>query len=712
MENQIFLWEERNANVSLHNNIMSTKVLKRILANRGFTSKEKIDKFLNPKLEDLYSPFLLEDMEKVVSRIKKAINSNEKICIYGDYDVDGITSISVFLKYFKKIGYSNIEYYIPDRQDEGYGINTDALNKIIKDGSTLIISVDCGITSINEALFAKEKGVDLIITDHHNVADEIPNAYAIINPKKSTCKYPFTMLAGVGIVFKIVHALMGNIFFDFIDEIIDIVAFGTIADIAPLEDENRIIVKFGLEALNNTKNIGIKSLISVSELNDKKITSGSIGYILAPKINAAGRIDNPKLGVELFTTDSNEIAMNISKKLSELNLERQAREKKIFDEAVEFVENEINFDSEKILVIKGENWHEGIIGIVSSKISEKYYRPSIILNEVDGILKGSARSIGDFNIYNAMKTLDSLFLRFGGHKQAAGLMMKSQNYGEFRRKINEYADTTMAEVDLIPKIKYDVSLMASDITHELIDELEKLEPYGMGNPKPIFIYNNLLIDDCRKIGKDKNHLKLVVHDTNRVYDALLFSAYDRYDFLKIKSNVNLAFTLEKNSFRGVETLQFLVKDVKLSNVSCDENILLDFTEYIINNLSMENELEISKKLIQLLETKKIKISEMIFFIKNLLPTRDELVEIYRYIVKNFEIHLLESKISGILPYQIKSSIYILSENDILICSKEGYHYKCKINSKEKVDLFNSNAYKNIKKIQNNLLDFLKINKYI
>ncbi len=537
-------------------------LVKKILVNRGFDTTIEAENFLFPKLENLYDPFLLKDMDKVIKRIRKAIENDESIWIYGDYDVDGITSISVLIKGFEYLGLK-LNYYIPNRLEEGYGISVAGLDKILDKGADLIISVDCGITSVKEVEYVKEHNKDIIITDHHNCQDEIPDAYAIINPKQSDCDYPFDMLAGVGIAMKIVQALIGDEeFIDNYDIFLDITSLGTVADIAPIVDENRIITKFGLVAIENTRNIGLKALLEVSDLVNKPVTAGNIGFSLGPKINAAGRIGKPELGVELLTSKNHEQALEIARDLDELNKERQELEKQILEQIEGLIEEQVDITNDKIFVILGDAWHTGVIGIVASRISEKYHRPSIILSTDGEIAKGSARSVGDISIFDALNDCKDLFLGFGGHKQAAGLSLNLENVEAFRRQINAYAHKNITDEELIPNVKIDSVIHSNEISYETIDDLEKLEPHGMGNPKPVFIYNNLSIDNIRMLGKQKEHIKLVLHDGTRTFEALAFRVLDKYVDLRSQDKLDLVMTLGKNSFRGIDTIQFMIKDIR------------------------------------------------------------------------------------------------------------------------------------------------------
>lgn len=542
-----------------------SKITANVLVNRGIDTIDKARGFLNPALKDLHTPFLLKDMEKAVARINRAMEKSENIWIYGDYDVDGVTSVSLLKLYFKSVGY-DVNYYIPDRFDEGYGINCEAIDYIKSKGGELIISVDCGITSTDEVEYAKSLGIDFIISDHHQCQEIIPKALAVINPKRPDCKYPYDMLAGVGIAFKLIQALTPvDKYQEMCFKYLDIVAFGTVADVAPITGENRIIVKYGLDKLNNTENIGLKALIDVCGLNDKKINSGHIGFVLAPKINAAGRIKDASMGVELLTTDSYEFAIEIAKKLYDDNLHRQSIEKNIVLEAEKIIEQDIDLKKEKVLVLASEGWHHGVIGIAASRIAEKYCRPTIILGVEDGVAKGSARTFGDINIFELLSLSKEYFIKFGGHAQAAGLSLWKKDLEAFRVKINQIANTTIKEKDLVPRLNIDMLLNRKDVVFNVLDEIEKLEPFGLGNPKPQFAYKNLHIESLNLVGKDKNHLKMVVQDGSRLFDCIGFNFSRTGNSLDKGTKVDLVFYLEKNNFKGVETIQFNLKDVRSPN---------------------------------------------------------------------------------------------------------------------------------------------------
>jgi len=535
-------------------------VVKQILINRGYTD-ENVKDFLNPSLDQLYDPFKMKGMDKAIDRIRDAMEKGESIWVYGDYDVDGITSISVLMLCFDLLGVP-ASYYIPNRLEEGYGLSEFGLENVIDQGADLIISVDCGITSVDEVAFVNKKKKDIIITDHHNCQENLPDAYAILNPKQSDCQYPFDMLAGVGIAMKIVQGLLRDRFESHYDLFMDVVMLGTVADIAPIVDENRSITKLGLDIISRTKNIGLKALLEVSNLKDKEINTGHIGFNLGPKINAAGRIGKPELGVKLLTSKDENEALHIAKALDELNTERQDIEKSIIESIDDLIAEQVDLEKEKIIVVKGLDWHTGVIGIVASRITEKYHRPSVILSVEDGIAKGSARSVGDISIFDALNACKHLFIGFGGHKQAAGLSLNEADVEQLRYEINEYAKKHITEDDLIPKVKIDGIIHSHEITHDTVDALELLEPHGLGNPKPSFVYNGLTVDNVRFLGQEKDHLKLILHDGKRTFDAIGFRMADTFSDLRSSDQLDMVMTLNKNVFRGVETIQFMIKDIR------------------------------------------------------------------------------------------------------------------------------------------------------
>ncbi|WP_419726234.1 single-stranded-DNA-specific exonuclease RecJ [Terrisporobacter petrolearius] len=550
--------------------------ISQILNNRGINDEKDVEIFMNPSLEYLRDPFLMKDMKKATERIKKAIENKERIYIYGDYDVDGVSSTSILYIYFKSIDYP-VEYYIPNRLEEGYGINEDAIRKINNDGCDLIITVDCGITSVNEVGLANEFGIDVIITDHHECQSDIPDAYAIVNPKQEDCNYPFDMLCGCGVAFKMIQALTDEeqfktSMFDYLE----VVTLATICDIVPLIDENRIIVKNGLKLMKEGKNLGLRELIKVCGIETSKIGSSHIGYSVGPRINASGRLGHSYLGVQLFTTDLEDEAKEIANILEAKNIERQMIESKMYKEAEDVISSSENYKDDKVLVVAKEGWQHGIIGIVASKLTEKYYKPTILLTIEDGEATGSARSIKGFSIFDALVSCKDLMNKFGGHEQAAGLALNAENIEELRKRVNEIADYNLNKDDLIENIKVEYELEEESATLDLVDNLHKLEPFGLSNPSPRFIMRDLLLTNIYKMGKNKQHLKLIC-ENEKSYECVGFNMAYLADDFQEGDKIDVLFQVDENNFNNDRKVQFLLKDIRLSHPKLA----------ILNNLSLK-----------------------------------------------------------------------------------------------------------------------------
>ena len=540
-----------------------------ILYNRGIREDEAIKKFLSKDLGVMYDPFLMRDMDKAVERIYAAKNSGEKITIYGDYDVDGITAIAILYKHLKELGIS-VDYYVPDRMQEGYGVNRDALDKIKLSGSSLIITVDTGITAVEECEYARQIGLDVIVTDHHECKEVIPDAYAAIDPKRKDCSYPFKSLAGVGVVFKLIQALAEN---DTIDTLMekysDLMCLGTVADISPLVDENRVIVTEGLKRFRNTKNVGLKALIDVST-NGKAITTSTIGYIIAPRINASGRLGCASNSVELFLTDDKNRANELASYLCEENSLRQQTEQKMFKEALEYLESHPEVKEDDIIVIPHENWHHGIVGIVSSKITEKFYKPSILF-AIDGDeAKGSGRSVSGFNLFDTLENCTDLLEKFGGHELAAGLTIKASNIEAFRKRINEYAKNHISETMLTPTIMIDAAIKAPFITIETVRDINNLQPFGVDNPTPAFMVRKIKIHKISVMSEGK-HLRMTLLKDGKYLDSVGFGMGEYYHHLEEGDYIDVAFALDINDYKGFQNVQLILKDIKKSDEEGSDN---------------------------------------------------------------------------------------------------------------------------------------------
>lgn len=534
-----------------------------ILLNRGV---DDVKGFLEPETSGFLDPFLMLGMKEATLRILSAVSVGEKITVYGDYDVDGITSTAILVSFLRKHG-AEVSYYIPDRLEEGYGINMSAIEKIASGGTKLIITVDCGITANAEIEWAKQLGIDVIITDHHECKDVLPGASIIVNPKQPDCPYPFKKLAGVGVVFKLVQALTLSLKYhlkELFDEYLDLVAIGTIADVMPLTGENRIIVKKGLELLPYTANKGIRAIIDAGDISTERITTTTVGFIIAPRINAAGRVGDPKCAVELLLAGDEATAMKYAQMLTDENHQRQETESCILNDALLMIENDATFKDDYVLVLSHDGWHHGIIGIVASKISEKFNRPTILISTENGVGKGSGRSIKTFNLFHALENSGSLLLKYGGHELAAGLSVSDKNIDAFRKDINDYAKSVLTDEDFIPVINIDCELPLKFVSLATIERMTFLEPYGMGNPIPVFYCRNASVVSQRLL-KNGKHLKLVLSDGENHVDAIGFNMGTFASNIRQGDSVDVAFSLSVNDFRGDRSAQIVLKDIKKSD---------------------------------------------------------------------------------------------------------------------------------------------------
>lgn len=534
------------------------KLLATILVNRSILKEDEIRLFLEPTRRDFHNPFLIKDMEIAVERILKAIQRQEKVTIYGDYDVDGITSITVLKSFLQDRGLE-VAHYIPNRLDEGYGLNKNAIEKIYQDGCDLMITVDCGISAIEEIRYANELGIETIVTDHHEPGTELPRALAVIDNKRKDSTYPFRELAGVGVVFKLIQAIgmKLNLKEEEYLKYLDIVCIGTISDIVPLVNENRVIAKLGLLLIKQTKNIGLKALIKSSGYNN--IDSNSISFGIAPRINACGRMGKAEEALNLFLSKNIVEVSELAQRLNEYNRLRQETEKKIFNSAIEEIERE-NLKEKSTIVLGGHNWHHGVIGIVSSKITEMYFKPSILLSfEEDGIGTGSGRSIPGFDLHeNLSKCMDTIE-KFGGHSMAIGITIKKENFEDFRKEFEAIAKNAKID-EIVPIINIDAKIDLSNIDKEMVKSLKKLEPFGEGNKMPVFAFKNLRIDSIRTLTEGK-HLKMTLKQGNTIISAIGFNMGELSEEYRIGDKIDVVGVLEVNTFNGVDTVQINLKDM-------------------------------------------------------------------------------------------------------------------------------------------------------
>lgn len=554
-------WQYYNQNEEqiqqIANKFKINKLLAGILVNRGIVNEKDIKIFLEPTRGDFHDPYLLPDMEIAVNRIIQAINKKEKIMIYGDYDVDGITSISVLKQFLTKRGLEVAEY-IPNRLDEGYGLNKEAIQEIYNNGYRLMITVDCGISGINEVEFANSLGIQTIITDHHEPAEELPNAIAVIDPKIKNSKYPFNQLAGVGVVFKLIQAIGKRLELDEKEYLkyLDLVCVGTISDIVPLVDENRVIAKLGLKLVEVTKNLGLQYLLKATGY--KTIDSNTVSFGIAPRVNACGRMGHEKEALEIFLSTDDRKVEELAYKLTVYNKQRQEIEKEIFKQAIEQIkENEEEKNS--AIILGDRRWHHGVIGIVASKITDMYFKPTLLLCFEEGIGKGSGRSIPGFDLHMALSKCSDNLEKYGGHAMAVGLSVKEEKFNEFKKEFEEIAKNSNLE-EIQPIIKIDGQVTIEDMNIEFVEELKTLEPFGEGNKTPIFVYKGLKINSIRALSEGK-HLKLTLKDEGNIIDAIGFNMGELVNEYLIGDKVDVVGTLEINDFNGNRTIQINLKDI-------------------------------------------------------------------------------------------------------------------------------------------------------
>lgn len=528
-----------------------------ILASKKIISKDEIREFLNPTRDDFHDPFLMPDMEKAVERILIAIQNKEKIIIYGDYDVDGITSVTVLKKFLEEQGLKTGEY-IPNRLNEGYGLNKEAVKNISEQGYTLIITVDCGISCIEEIEYAKELGMEVIVTDHHEPGEIIPDCLAVVDAKRKDNKYPFNQLAGVGVVFKLIQSISLKLNLEAKEYLkyLDIVCVGTISDIVPLIDENRVITKLGLKLVEKTRNIGLKTLLESTGY--KEINSTTISFGIAPRINACGRMGEEKEALELFLTNNIQEAKQISERLNQYNIERQETEKQIFKQAIQEIEKE-NKDVPCIILGK-EGWHHGIIGIVASKVTDIYFKPSILICFEGEEGKGSGRSIPGFDLHDAVMNCNTYVEKFGGHSMAIGINVKKENFEKFKKEFEEYVQNSHIN-DIIPIIKIDKEIDLRKINIQDIRDLKLLEPYGEANKMPLFLIKNMKIQSIRTLSEGK-HIKLKLVIDNYIADAIGFNMGNIAEQYLIGDRVDVVGSLEINDFGDNENIQINLKDIR------------------------------------------------------------------------------------------------------------------------------------------------------
>lgn len=691
----------------------------RILAVKGYDTPEKVKMFVSKENTLMYNPFLLTDMDKAVKRTLDAVEKGEKTVVYGDYDVDGVSATSVLYLYLKSIG-ANVSYYIPSRAGEGYGINCVALDKLKSEGCSLIISVDTGITAIAEAEYMKKLGMSLIVTDHHSCHEHLPDACAVVDPRREDDTYPFKELAGVGVVFKLVTALEFTLqekaIFgddggldvaqrfermlesgksDFLEKVVgdyaDLVTLGTISDVMTLTDENRLICSYGLAFMENSPRLGVLALMDQADglknrkyPKKRKVTASYIGFSIAPRINAAGRIADAMIGVELFTTDDKDRAAQIAAELCDLNVQRQAEENRISLEAIELAEKTHDFENDPVLVLASESWHHGVIGIVASRLTEKYGIPSILISIEDGVGKGSGRSIKGLNLSDALTACSDMLIRYGGHELAAGLTIDCSEIERFKVAINDYARREMTGDGAEQIVEIDAEVTSDEITLRLAEEISYMEPFGVGNPQPVLMLAGASVQTADSIG-DGKHCKFTVDGKT----ALLFGVPLAESDICAGDTVDVVFKLDINDFRGIKTEQMLLCDARINgayNECVGESELLERVE----NGASFNESD------------------------DLLPSRDDFAVIYREVRaygeqgKTVSMYRLIKELAGngitVRGAKLKLALEILSDVGLInfkvlptaaLSGAELYTISA-ARTTEKVNLFGTPRYKNIK----------------
>ncbi|MBQ3556049.1 MAG: single-stranded-DNA-specific exonuclease RecJ [Bacteroidales bacterium] len=565
--------EQEQIKESLQSDIGVSSVICELLVQRGVKNKEEAKKFFSPQLSDLHDPYLMDGMREAVDRLNYAIGQKEGILIFGDYDVDGTTAVALVYKYLKPYCF-NIEYYIPDRYEEGYGISKKCINYAYEKGIKLIITLDCGIKAIDKVEYAKSKGIDFIICDHHVPDNELPDATAILNPKLENSNYPFSELSGCGVGFKFMQGFAKD---NGIDEsslypLLDFVALSIASDIVPITGENRILAYHGLKRLNEKPSHGLKGIINICGLQNKQINTSDIVFKIGPRINASGRMEQGKEAVDLLLSTDFEAAKERSKNINQYNEERKALDKTITEEANDILSKKENFEQQKSIVIYNREWKRGIIGIVASRLTEIYYKPAVVLAFSNGIVTGSARSVQGFDIYKAIESCRDLLESFGGHTYAAGLSLKEENIPTFVERFEAYVKENIEKRQTVPQIDIDAILTFKDITLELHKQLMDLAPFGPGNPKPVFATHDVRdYQDSKLVGKDGKHIKLEMIDDSsaNILNGIAFDQQEHYEYIKSNSPFDICYTIEemKYNLRGYgigsirNQLQLAVKDI-------------------------------------------------------------------------------------------------------------------------------------------------------
>ncbi|MCI5980220.1 single-stranded-DNA-specific exonuclease RecJ [Sodaliphilus pleomorphus] len=562
--------EERKIEAQLETRFPKCPAIARLLVQRGVKTWDQAQDFFYPQLSQMHDPFLMRDMDKAVNRLNKALGAKEKIMIYGDYDVDGTTAVALVYRYLQNF-YSNMVYYVPTRDDEGYGISIQSIDYAASIGVKLIIVLDCGIKAIGEISYAKSKGIDFIVCDHHVPDDELPPAVAILNPKLKDDKYPFKELSGCGVGFKFMQGFAKSNgitnFYD-LESLLDLCVVSIAADIVPIVGENRIMACYGLKRLNSNPNVGLRSIIKLCGLSNKELTISDIIFKIGPRINASGRMESGTESVELLVTKDSAAAYEISKRIDKYNKDRKELDRQITEEANKIIESHKNqIKGKKPIVIYDRNWHKGIIGIVASRLAELYFRPSVVLTYDDnGLATGSSRSVRGFNIYAAIKSTRDLLETFGGHTNAVGLSLKEENIDEFRRRLTDYVEKHIETDQITPQIDVDCELGFEEINNDFLKYLRLFNPFGPDNPKPVFVTKNVYDFGTSKIvGKKMEHIKfeLVDSKSEEIMNGIAFNMATYFDYIKQHKPFDICYTVEENKHRNSSSVQLQIKGIRI-----------------------------------------------------------------------------------------------------------------------------------------------------
>lgn len=552
---------------ALADSLNISEVLARLLVLRNIKNFSEARAFFRPSLESLHNPFLMNGMEDATSRVIKALTANQLICIYGDYDVDGTCATALLYLFLKELD-ANVDFYIPKRLTEGYGLSREGIDAIKAQGASLIITVDCGITAIEETEYANQLGMDVIICDHHQPKDQLPPAVAVLDPLKPNCNYPFKYLSGAGVALKLAQGIcerigkrgMTNKYFD-------LVSLAGAADIVPLVDENRVLVREGMNQINSNPRPGVRALIESSSLHLGNLTSGQIVFTLAPRINAVGRLGDARRAVNLLITDDQREAYELAQVLETENYERRKIDVDTYDAALQIVENSVDLDNELAIILHREEWHPGVIGIVASRLVEKYYRPTIMLTTIDGVAKGSARSITNFNIYEALQKCEDMLIHFGGHQAAAGLAIEIDKLNDFKDKFNQIVKESISEEDLFPEVLIDAKVKFSEITPKFIKILDEFSPFGPGNMRPVFLAEEVeVVNSPRIVGNNHVVATFKQNSSDKVFDTIGFNLAEYFHLIKDRdTKLDIVFTIDKTVKDGRTFPQFRLKDLQTSN---------------------------------------------------------------------------------------------------------------------------------------------------